>query len=234
MWKLRCLRAVIRMSCSGLRAAPTCRSLEDSRSSSTKDLAFSDVVDELLMNPITVTSSIIYLSPDGKEALRDKTLSPLTVAGLQGYRVSVGVAIVSYADIMKRGIHLKEVDEPGTCGAVTGLEVFRETEQLGLPGLNPQPRLGPSYQVVTDDHQDGDPSSCANLGRLKRNLKVIRKQFNASRARPNGDDAIPRTRQLYSGGEQNLHVGSMDSPPEGMGPKSKKPHRPKKKCSPHV
>ncbi|GMH09800.1 hypothetical protein Nepgr_011641 [Nepenthes gracilis] len=60
--------------------------------------------------------------------------------------------------------------------------------------LNRQPRLGNSYKVVTDDYQDGDPSFCPSLGRLKRNLEEIRKQFNAYRACPNGEVAFPESR----------------------------------------
>ncbi|GMH14076.1 hypothetical protein Nepgr_015917 [Nepenthes gracilis] len=98
-------------------AGLACSSLEDSRSSLTRDLVSSDVVDEPLINPITPTSSIVHFSPDGKEAFGDIAFSPLILKGLQRYRVSVGVASISYADILKRGSHSKEVDELGTCGA---------------------------------------------------------------------------------------------------------------------
>ncbi|GMH22189.1 hypothetical protein Nepgr_024032 [Nepenthes gracilis] len=125
---------------------------------------------------------------------------------------------------LKRGIHLKEVDESGACGAEqlpitdtdclevlggsscygrnvgslasgfvvsTLLQRRTVTEHLNLPVMNCQPMLINPYQAVTDDHQDGDPSSCCSLGRLKRNLEEIRKRFNAYRACPNGDFAIP-------------------------------------------
>ncbi|GMH06225.1 hypothetical protein Nepgr_008065 [Nepenthes gracilis] len=229
MRKLRCLRVVIRISYSGTRLE------ENNNWPLVWDLASSDVVDELLINPITTTSSIIHLSPDGKEALGDIVFSPLNVEGLQGYDISTDVTSISFADILKHGIHSKEVDEPGTCGAhqlpitdadhlkvlggsfchegnvgsptsgfaLNTLKVFLEMEQLSLPILITSPRLCHSYQVVTDDHQDGDPTSSPNLGR-----------------------------KLSFGGEQNQYVDSMDSPSEGIGPISKKSHRPKKKQSP--
>ncbi|GMG99261.1 hypothetical protein Nepgr_001101 [Nepenthes gracilis] len=165
-------------------AAPACSSPEDSWSSPTMDLASSDVVDEPLINLITATSSIVHFSPDGKEAFGDIAFSPLNMAGLQGYSVSAGVASISYADILKRGSHSKEVDELDTCGAyqlpitdvdrlevlggsfcqegnvgcpalgfaLCSLEVFPETEQFDSSILNRQPKLGHSYQLVTDDH----------------------------------------------------------------------------------
>ncbi|GMH06413.1 hypothetical protein Nepgr_008253 [Nepenthes gracilis] len=146
---------------------------EDSRSSLTRDLASSDVDDEPLLNPITSTSSIIHLSPDGKDG--DSASYPLNVEGLQGHGFFPVVASISFADILKRGILSKEVVEPGTCGAhqlpitdvdrlevlgdsfcregiveshasgfaINSLEVLMETEQLGLPVLNRQ--LGHSY-----------------------------------------------------------------------------------------
>ncbi|GMH24443.1 hypothetical protein Nepgr_026286 [Nepenthes gracilis] len=88
----------------------------DSRSSPTGDLAPSEVVDGRFLNPITTTSSIAHLSPDGKETHEDIAFSPLNVEDLQGYGVSASGASISFMDILKRGIHLKDVDEPGTCG----------------------------------------------------------------------------------------------------------------------
>ncbi|GMH09801.1 hypothetical protein Nepgr_011642 [Nepenthes gracilis] len=89
----------------------------DSRSSPTRDLASSDVVDGRLINPITTASSIAHLSPDGKETHGDIAFSPVNVEGLQGYVISAGGASISFVDILKHGIHSKDVDEPGTCGA---------------------------------------------------------------------------------------------------------------------
>ncbi|GMH16985.1 hypothetical protein Nepgr_018826 [Nepenthes gracilis] len=111
MWKLRCLRAVIRMSCSGI-------GFEEINSwPLVWDLASSDVVDERLINPITATSSIAHLSSDGKETRGDIAFSLLNVECLQGYGISARGASISFVDILKRGIHSKEVDEPDTCGA---------------------------------------------------------------------------------------------------------------------
>ncbi|GMH19234.1 hypothetical protein Nepgr_021075 [Nepenthes gracilis] len=80
--------------------------------------------------------------------------------------------------------------------AVSTLEVCSETEHPNLPVMNCQPGLDNPYQAVTDDLQDGDPSACRSLGRLKRNLEEIRKWFNAYRARPKGDFAFPESRPI--------------------------------------
>ncbi|GMH11748.1 hypothetical protein Nepgr_013589 [Nepenthes gracilis] len=54
--------------------------------------------------------------------------------------------------------------------------------------------------TVTDDHHGGDPSSCTNLGKLRRNIIEIRKQLNASRAQAIEDSSNPGSTQFYSGG----------------------------------
>ncbi|GMH28334.1 hypothetical protein Nepgr_030177 [Nepenthes gracilis] len=59
-------------------------------------------------------------------------------------------------------------------------EIFSETEQLGPLVLLHQSWLGPSNQDGKGDHHDGDPCLCPNLGKLKHDLEMIRKQLDAS------------------------------------------------------
>ncbi|GMH29970.1 hypothetical protein Nepgr_031813 [Nepenthes gracilis] len=95
-------------------AAPACRSLEESQSSSTGDLASLVAIDKLLMDIIPAKSCIVHLSLDKKETiLRHKEIYAQTVVGLQKccffqqggngeeWHQAAGHDIVSYADIMK-------------------------------------------------------------------------------------------------------------------------------------
>ncbi|GMH01968.1 hypothetical protein Nepgr_003807 [Nepenthes gracilis] len=111
-------------------AALACRSTEGSRKFSTSDPASLLVVDKLLMDPITVKSCIALLFADGREAALGSTENCIqTKAELQKcsffqqggiveeQQKDTGHGTVSYADVLKKGIHPNETDEPGTCEA---------------------------------------------------------------------------------------------------------------------
>ncbi|GMH14548.1 hypothetical protein Nepgr_016389 [Nepenthes gracilis] len=197
-----------------------------------------------------------------KDCDKDGFFRDRNVEGSQGLDGSAGDASISFADVLKHGIPLMEVDVSSACGAqqlpfidtdhlevlsgspcygrnvgslasgfgVSTLKVCSETEHPNSPVMNCQPGLGNPYHAVTGDLQDGDPSACRSLVRLKRNLEEIRKRFNAYRACPNGDFAFPESRPDSTLIFEELSTPSYD----GGGPPSSlsKSKRCNKRCSP--
>ncbi|GMH11616.1 hypothetical protein Nepgr_013457 [Nepenthes gracilis] len=162
----------------------------------------------------------------GLETRDNLALSPLTIVGSHGYGGSTGDASISFAYVLKRGILSMEVDVSGACGAQQ--LPFTDSERLdvlcGSPCYGRNTRPDNPYQAVTDDLQDGDPSACRSLRRLKRNLEEIRKRFNAYRARPHGDFAFPESRPdsapIFEDPSSNMGVTKIPSslPIEGLSP----------------
>ncbi|GMH27045.1 hypothetical protein Nepgr_028888 [Nepenthes gracilis] len=56
-------------------------------------------------------------------------------------------------------------------------------KHLGMPVLTHQVQIGSFCQSVAGHHHGEDQGSCSSLGKLKRNIDVLRKQIDASRAR---------------------------------------------------
>ncbi|GMH13929.1 hypothetical protein Nepgr_015770 [Nepenthes gracilis] len=101
-----------------------------------------------------------------------------------------GYIAVSFAGITKCRLDSAGDDEPSKCAALISMQPITDEDQLAALGRSSyydkvvgSPALGYSHHVVPTDQHGGEPRPCTNIGKLRRNLTEMQKQFDASRAR---------------------------------------------------
>ncbi|GMH30380.1 hypothetical protein Nepgr_032223 [Nepenthes gracilis] len=133
-------------------------------------------------------SKVIPISMLSSEKKEHECKYPVLQCSLnkdEAWLPAAGLNTASYADITMREIDDARANEPGISAALSSLQPITDEDRLATLGRSSchdeiigPPTLGSSHHFVLADPPGGEPRPCISIGKLRRNITDLRKQFD--------------------------------------------------------